>query len=379
MDMVTIARGLADEFRANAAELDRTGEFPKAHYERMREAGYLRGPVPQDLGGLGAGLSETAAAQRQLARGCASTALAVNMHLFQVGAAADGHRAGKPVAPMLKRVADEGIVLASTGAEAIVAGAFTTQTTAKRDGDDHYVLEGRKFFCSQAPGMDVVRVNAVDVETGDICVFAVPATAEGVRVEETWDTTGMRATASHDVVLDNVRVPASAVGARLPADAPVDDPAFTNVIRWFLACVSGVYVGVAEEARDLALAAVGRSGNSRFRDDALTDVMVGQLETSLLTATSVHESVVARLDGMGGTQEALTLAASCKQVVTEAAIAAVDTAVALSGGSAYFRRSPLERLARDVRAARFHPPAAPVSYQIVGARTRRNIEAELVG
>ncbi|GIU90049.1 MAG: hypothetical protein KatS3mg010_1148 [Acidimicrobiia bacterium] len=79
--------------------------------------------MPQDLGGLGAGLAETAAAQRQLARGCASTALAVNMHLFQVGAAADGHRAGKPVAPMLKRVADEGIVLASTGAEAIVAGA----------------------------------------------------------------------------------------------------------------------------------------------------------------------------------------------------------------------------------------------------------------
>ena len=182
----------------------------------MRERGYLRGPVPEELGGLGAGLAETAAAQRALGRGYASTALAVNMHLFQVGVAADGFRAGGPTGPLLERIAKEGIVLGSTGAEAIVAGNWTTPTTAKPDGDDAWIIDGRKFFCSQAPGMDIVRINAADTENGDILVFAVPVNLPGVRIDETWDTTGIRATASHDLVLEHVHVPAAALGVRIP-------------------------------------------------------------------------------------------------------------------------------------------------------------------
>ncbi len=54
-DAVAIAQQLADEFRTRAAEHDRTGEFPTANYDRMREAGYLRALVPSELGGLGAG------------------------------------------------------------------------------------------------------------------------------------------------------------------------------------------------------------------------------------------------------------------------------------------------------------------------------------
>ncbi|GIU90050.1 MAG: hypothetical protein KatS3mg010_1149 [Acidimicrobiia bacterium] len=141
-----------------------------------------------------------------------------------------------------------------------------------------------------------------------------------------------------------------------------------------------MYVGVAEEARDLALATSGRSGNSRFRDDALTDVMVGQLETSLLTATAVHESALARLDGMGRAPRKRSRSRRrASRSSPRRRSPRWTLAVALSGGAAYFRRSPLERLARDVRAARFHPPAAPVSYQIVGARTRRKAAPEVAG
>jgi alkylation response protein AidB-like acyl-CoA dehydrogenase len=369
MNLPTIATELADEFRERAAEHDRTGDFPTENYDRMRERGYLRGPVPEELGGLGAGLAETAAAQRALARGCASTALAVNMHLFQVGAAADGFRSGGPTGPLLERIAREGIVLGSTGAEAIVAGAWTTPTTAKPDGDDAWIIDGRKFFCSQAPAMDIVRINAADAETGDILVFALPVDLPGVRIDETWDTTGMRATASHDLVLEQVRVPASALGGRIPAASPISHPAIANVARWFEPLISGVYLGIAEEARSLAYASLGRGGNSRFRDSALTDVMLGELEAAFLTATSVHDQVCAQLDTPPEDhQRGLALAVLCKQIVTEQAIAVVDKAVELSGGSAFFRRSPIERLARDVRAARFHPPAAPVSYQVAGSR-----------
>lgn len=365
MTMIDIALELRGEFDARAAELDRSGDFPHENYEQLREHGYLRGPVPAELGGLGAGLVETARAQRALGWGCASTALAVNMHHFQVGAAADGFRASGGNEAPLRRVADEGIVLASTGAEAIVAGEWSTATTAVRDGDD-YVVSGHKYFCSQASGMDVVRVNATDSETGEIVVITVPASLPGVEIVETWDTLGMRGTASHDVVFNEVRVPANAVGVRLSAEAPAWDPRFAGVIKWFLSLMSGVYVGIADRAREEALEMVGGGRNSAFRDDALNEMLVGQLEAAHFRADAAHEAGIERVAAASDPVEAMVIAITTKDAAIEASVEVVELATQIAGGRSYFKKSVLERLTRDVRAAAYHPPSEPVSSQMVG-------------
>jgi len=370
-DWTEVARGLADEFRVNAAELDRTAAFPTDHYHRMRETGYLRAGVPVELGGGGASLKTLALSQQALARGCASTALAVNMHVYQVGALADGWRTGAPVEGPLRRVANEGIVLASTASEAVVAGEWTSDTTARRDGEG-YRISGRKVFCSQAPGMDVFRLIATDQDTGAQLICSLPAHAEGVQVIETWDTTGMRATASHDVQLSDVFIPQAAVGGSLTAK-PMEHPAFARSVIWFHCLLSSCYLGLAEEARAEAYRVLASQRRADSRGQTLTDVMIGQLEADFLAARATRDDVVGRLDAnRDDLQAALRETILCKQVVTTLAAAVVDRAVELAGGRAYFRKSPLERLARDVRAARFHPPAAPVSYQMVGERTRQS-------
>ncbi|MGE3908681.1 MAG: acyl-CoA dehydrogenase family protein [Chloroflexota bacterium] len=369
-DWVELARELADEFRPNAAELDRTAAFPTEHYRRMREAGYLRAGVPHELGGGGAGLKTLAHAQQALARGCASTALAVNMHVYQVGALADGWRAGAPMEGPLRRVANEGIVLASTAADAVVAGEWTASTTAQRDGEG-FRLNGRKPFCSQAPGMTVFRLFARDVDTGETLICSIPASAEGVQVIETWDTTGMRATASHDVQLTDVWIPQAAVGGVL-TPKPMEHPAFVRSVVWFHCLLSSAYLGLAEEARAEAYRVLANARRADSRDQALTDVMIGQLEADFLAARATRDDVINRLDqSRDDLQAAIRESILCKQIVTTLAASVVDRAVELAGGRAFYRTSPLERLARDVRAARFHPPAAPVSYQIAGERTRR--------
>jgi alkylation response protein AidB-like acyl-CoA dehydrogenase len=373
---VEIARQLADEFRTRAAEYDRTGEFPTANYDRMRETGYLRALVPSELGGLGAGYLEMARAQQALARGCASTALAVNMHHFQIGFMSDmWHRTGAaPLEKILRRVADEGIVLGSTGAEAIVAGDWKPSTIARREGDG-YRLTGRKFFVSQAPGIDVVRVQALDEETDETLICSVAANLDGVSIIETWDTTGMRATASHDLVLDNVFIPESAVGGKL-GPVPMRGAPMSGVSLWFLALMSSVYLGVAEEARAEAYRALGTGVNSNSRDDVLTNTLIGQMEADYMAAEATRDFVGGRLDRdhedfVAAAKDAILM----KEIVTEKAIAVVDRAVQIAGGRAFYRKSPLERLARDVRAARFHPPAAPVSYQMAGERYRETMAA----
>ncbi len=367
--MTDIARQLREDFDKRATEADLSATLPPENYEDMADSGYLRGLVPAELGGLDADLAEFAQAQRALGWGCASTALAVNMHHFQVGAAAEGYRASGRNEAALRRVADEAIVLGSTAAEAVVAGRWSTPTTATPDGDD-YILSGRKFFFSQSHLVDVVRVNATDARTGEIVVAAVPMSSPGVQVIDTWDTLGMRATASNDLVLDQVRIPASAITVRLSPDAPAWDPAFATVIKWFLTGVTGVYLGIADRAREAAHGAIGSGYNSSHRDQALTDALVGDLEIAHLTAAAAFEHTVDRLKTMSNPIEALPMAIAMKETATTATVTVVDHAVAVVGGRAFHRRSILERLARDVRAARHHPPSDPVAQQMIGLAVR---------
>jgi alkylation response protein AidB-like acyl-CoA dehydrogenase len=376
-DVIAIAQRLADEFRPRAAEYDRSGEFPAQNYERMRDEGYLRALVPTELGGLGATLPEIARAQQALARGCASTALAVNMHQFQIGTSVDAYRSGGPTEPFLRRVAAEGIVVASNGAESIVSGEWQTATTAERRNGS-YVINGRKFFCSQAPGMDVLRFLAHDVETGETLIIGAPAKTPGLKVVDTWDTTGMRATASHDIVFEDMEVPEAAVGARLPADLkePLRSALLPNIARWFLPLGSSVYLGIAEEAREEAYHAIGTGINSANRHQVLTDVLIGEMESAFTTARCVRDQLANELAMPGpDPQKTLATAILCKQIVVPKCVVVVEKAVELAGGRSYFRKSPLERLARDVRAGQFHPPSAPISFQIVGSRSREGRQA----
>src|ERR671915_633900 len=92
-ELVDLAGRLADEFAERAAGHDRDASFPFENYERMREEGYLGLTVPEELGGMGAGLLELILAQERLAAGDGSTALAVNMHVSPIGQLASLWRA----------------------------------------------------------------------------------------------------------------------------------------------------------------------------------------------------------------------------------------------------------------------------------------------
>jgi len=369
-EMTNVAMKLRDEFDGRAVEADLTGSIQKRNFEQMAERGYLRGPVPTELGGLGADIVENATAQRALGWGCGSTALTVNMHLFQVGAAAEAYGlSGANEAP-LRNVANDSIILGSTSAEAVVAGEWDSPTTATRDGDE-YVVNGRKFFFSGSHVTDIVRVNAMDADTGEILVVAIPMQSRGVSIVDTWDTMGMRSTASNDLILEDVRVPLTAIGVRLAADGPAWDPAFSTVIRWFLSGVTGVYLGIADRAREAAYDAIGTGSNSLHRARPLSDAMIGELEIAHFSASSAFECGVRRIAEIADPIEGLAVAIAMKEASTAASVAVVDHASQLAGGRSFHRRSILERLVRDVRAARFHPPSAPVAQQMIGIAQRK--------
>lgn len=353
---VELATRVGRQCVPRSAEHDRENTFVTENYDLLRESGYLRLPVPTELGGLGASLRQVCYAQAELARYCASTALAVNMHLYLtvVNVFRWRHGVANAEGP-LRRIASEGIVLMTSGAS---DGIYPSAKAEKVDGG--FRVTGRKTFCSQAPVANVFATSAVyeDPEKGrTILGLSVPMSAEGVEVVPTWDTMGMRATSSHDVQLTNVQIGEAQVTGRRPW-GQVDLSLRTALVH-FSPLVSSVYYGVAAGARDEAVRLAGgrrRGDGQPIAEDSTMQRQIGLIEHKLRTAWWV---LLGALDELGDEyapdERAVNLVQTAKRYVIDQAVDVVDLAMEAVGGSSYFRRSPLERAYRDVRAARFHP------------------------
>ena len=349
----------------HAADHDRDATFVAEAYAAMRATGYLALAVPSELGGLGATLRQVCYAQAELARHDGSTALAVAMHHYLTLVQAFRHRTGAPDAQaVLRRVAGGGVVIATSGG----SDWLWPTTVALADEDGNLRVSGRKAFCSQAPEATVIATSAVLGEPGDgaeVLHFSVPLSADGLHMEETWDTLGMRGTASNELVLDDVVVPAAAVAGRRPY-GELAGPLVVAALH-FAPVAAATYFGVAAGARDVAVAGVG-AGSRGPRP--LAEVPRVQRQVGLMDAKlrGAWWALLGAVDEMGDdyTPDAGLLAMvmlAKRQVVTEA-VAVVDLAMDTLGGRAYFRRSPLERAHRDVRAGTFHPltPEATLTY-----------------
>ncbi len=357
---VGLAAELGAQFAARATEHDRDNSFVEDNFRALRDSRYTALAVPTELGGLGATLRQVCYAQATLARGCASTALAINMHVFLTLANTYRWINGAAAAEeLLRRVATDGLLLMSSGA---ADGLWPTTTATREDGG--YRVVGRKPFCSEAPIADVLATFAAfdDPQEGRIILgISVERTSPGFRVVETWDTLGMRGTASHDVQLDGVFVPDAQVTSRRPWGHL--DPILRSALIHFALPVAAVYYGIAASARDEAVRCLthrnGADGQA-LATDALLQRTVGQIDARLKTA---WWALLGALDELGEDfhypvdDARLNVCMLAKRCVVLEAQAVVDLAMQAVGGSSYFKRSPLERAYRDVRAGSFHPLA----------------------
>lgn len=344
------ARELVPELAARAAEHDRSGAFVTTAFERLREAGLLTMLVPSELGGGGARHADASAVLAELAHGCPATSLALSMHTHLVAAQLWRHHQGLP-APALAAVA-AGRVLISTGAADWID---SSGESVRVDGG--YRVTARKAPASAAPAGDVLVTSFrwEDAPDGPAVVHAsVPFTAEGVHVEETWDTMGMRATGSHTVVLDDVFVPDAAVALVRPAGQW--HPVWSTVLGAALPVIMASYVGVAERAADRAIDLAARRSE---RPDVAP--LVGRMLTQLTIARDAVRAMIDASDDLrfDNTLEHATGSLTRKTIAADAAIATVRLALEVGGGAAFSVAGGVERLFRDVHGALYHPlPAA---------------------
>ncbi|MDZ7674526.1 MAG: acyl-CoA dehydrogenase family protein [Acidimicrobiales bacterium] len=364
---VPLAREVGRRCAETADVHDRDGTFVAESYEAMRSAGYLGLAVPESLGGGGATMRQVCHAQAELARHCGSSALAVAMHLYNTLVLVARLRNGAAGAEAtLGRIAAGELVVSTSG-----GSDWLWPSTVATEVDGGYSVSGRKVFNSQAPAANVMTTSATIGEPGpgaEVIHFSLPMQDDGVSIVETWDTLGMRGTASHDVLLENVHVPAERVVDRRPWGQM--GKGLHAAAAHFAPVVAAVYWGIAASARDHAverLASKTVDGTMPAADDAGVQREVGLMDTRLRVAWWALEGA---LDDVGeplqpGPETLETLMVAKRECVL-AARDVVDRAMDVAGGGSYFRSSPIERCLRDVRAGSFHPLAPEATLRMVG-------------
>jgi alkylation response protein AidB-like acyl-CoA dehydrogenase len=379
--LVHLAETLARELAARAPQHDREATFPHESVDALKRAGYFTAPIPAEFGGLGVtSVHDCVVASTRLARGDASVAIGVNMHLVIVlnivrrWQAAEGRRA-KAFAASLHAIARDGVIMAAAISE---HGQDLTRPATKATRiDTGWRIDGRKAFCTGSPAATVLHAAVSYTDDDGVERYgyvAVPPDAEGVEIHGDWDALGMRASGSHSVTFAGVELPGAAIRGGFVAG---DAEAYMDrnlVAGLFHASASLGIAEAAAESSTAALATRERAARESLdaaegsEPDARTRILVAENAIELGAARATLSRAAALVDESRA--DLVTLFAqtqAAKAFVSEASARIVDRALAASGGAGYLNGHPLARAYRDVRAGSFmHPLGANRAYDFLG-------------
>ncbi|MFV2087675.1 acyl-CoA dehydrogenase family protein [Micromonospora sp. LOL_021] len=372
-DALAAARRVVPRLAARAGEHDRSGTFPVADFADLRQEQLFGLMVPQRLGGRGAGFADYAEVAYELARGNGATALVFNMHASVTGAlgAVDDNLAeamGLPDEALAAR--DQLLADAAAGAWYAVAmsergaGSRLSQlSTVYHPVDGGYQIKGAKAFCSgagHASGYLVAARHADDQSV--VSQFLVPADTPGLRVEQSWDSLGMRATCSHDLHLDVTVDQRSLLGG-------VEGLALVVaqlMPHWMVASYAAVYAGVARAAVDAAVEHLTERGLTHL---PAVRARVGRADAAAAAALLTVREAARRVDADPGDPATNQWVWRAKLVAGNTAAEVASSMLEAAGTSATRRGHPLERLYRDARCGALHPPTSDVCADWLGVAT----------
>lgn len=358
---------LSREFAKTAPKHDQDNSFPHDHIDALRKCGYVTWTVPKQYGGTGITLYEMLLHQEQIARGDGSTALAIGWHVgMMLNLYATGALPEDVYREICESVLERGSLINACASEPATGspsrGGRPETTAVPTDGG--YIINGRKNFSTLSPELDWILVTAGIANSTQIGEFLVQG--KDVQIEETWNVLGMRATGSHDIILENVFVPEHHLVARL--EPGTKSKRNSDGGGWMLH-VPATYLGVALNARDFAAKYAGTyQPNSLPHPISKVDHIqnkLGQMELKLLSARTMMYDMARRWDEATPDERPRLRPqmGAVKTLATNSAVEVVDLAMRVVGARSLSRDLPLERLYRDVRAGLHNPPMDDITYK----------------
>ncbi|MCX4733040.1 acyl-CoA dehydrogenase family protein [Streptomyces sp. NBC_01363] len=355
---------VAREIAPHVVEWDRAENVDKSIVKKLGSVGFLGLTVPEEYGGSGGDHLAYCLVTEELGRGDSSVRgiVSVSLGLVTKTIAAWGDEEQKrhwlPRLAAGEAIGCFGLTEPGTGSD---AGNLTTR--AVRDGD-YYVINGSKMFITNGTWADVVLLFARTDDTPGhrgISAFLVPTDTPGLGRRTIHGKLGLRGQATAEVILEGVRVPASAL---LGPEGKGFSIAMSALAKGRMSVAAGC-VGIAQAALD---AAVGYAGE---REQFGKSIASHQLVQELISDISVDVDAARLLtwrvaDLVDRGEDFATAASKAKLFASEAAVRAANNALQVFGGYGYIDEYPVGKLLRDARVMTLYEGTSQIQKLIIG-------------
>ncbi len=348
-----------------ASLIDEEATIPTVLIDSMKASGFTSLPIPEDAGGRDLSLYELVLIQEELGKGEGAAALSIGWHLGILKDLNDRRPWDDDVYKKLCRDVLNGSLINRAQTEEETGdptrGGLPATIATRVEGG--YKLTGKKTFTTLSEHLDQVIVKAT--YQGVPADFLVQMNQDGITIDRTWDTLGMRGTRSDDLILEDVFVPDRALLETYDKERKT-----SSLPPAWLLHIPAVYLGIAESARQEALSFVA-SYQPNSLDIPLKDVphiqdKFGRISLALLTARHFIYSVAEKWDDYP--EERMSMQGqlfAAKHQAVKAALEVVDLSMRIVGGRSLMRKNTLERLYRDVRAGLHNPPNDELTLQVL--------------
>lgn len=358
MNMKEELRTLIPMFQTREPALDQLNSFPFDNIEDLKEIGYTKAMMREN-GGMS--LLDFVQCQELIAKGCGATALSIGWHTGILMEYAEHEHWNSAITDFLKDEVNKGKLMNAAASERnagspLRGAAFKTNAVLD---DGEYVINGEKTFTSAAPVLDYFFVSASIQGTEESAVFLVPADSKGISIRETWDSVAMRGTASHDLVIENVRIPLDYIVEKLDGSKRLRR-------NGSLLHIPACYIGIAGAARDYAVEFAANytpaSLDQPIGTLPVTEQLIGEMEMKLMAAQQFLYRT-AELYDHAPDEPIKPQMAAAKSFVTNTAIDVTDMAMRLVGARSLSEKNPLHRYWQNVRAGLHNPPMDDIAYR----------------
>ncbi|MGP3751454.1 acyl-CoA dehydrogenase family protein [Streptomyces sp. IBSNAI001] len=362
-------RQLAEDFVAreitpHVVEWDRAESVDKSIVKKLGALGFLGLTVPEEYGGSGGDHLAYCLVTEELGRGDSSVRgiVSVSLGLVAKTIASWGSEEQKqqwlPGLTSGEAIGCFGLTEPGTGSD---AGNLTTR--AVRDGED-YVINGSKMFITNGTWADVVllfaRTNDTPGHRG-VSAFLVPADTPGLTRRTVHGKLGLRGQATAELVLEDVRVPASAL---MGPEGKGFSIAMSALAKGRMSVAAGC-VGIAQAALDAAVRYAGE--REQFGKSIASYQLVQELISDISVDVDAARMLTWRVaDLIDRGQDFATAASTAKLFASEAAVRAANNALQVFGGYGYIDEYPVGKLVRDARVMTLYEGTSQIQKLIIG-------------
>ena len=337
----------------HAARCDREQAFPQESWEACREMDLPALWVPEAYAGAGADMVTQAIAIEELARGCASTSVTIlisKLAMLPIMNFASEEIKQQYLPRMASGEIQGSYCLSEADAGSDVA---SMRCRAERDGDD-YVLNGSKYWITNAGVSDTYTVfasTALDLKSRGITCFLVEK-EWGVEFPKFEDKLGLRASPTGEVVLNNVRVPAS---HRIGEEGEGFKIAMHTLAR-SRPTIGAQAVGISQGAIDFAgNYMLGRKAfGAPISDFQGLRFMLADMAIRNEAARALVYAACATIDAGDPDGQLAYLGAAAKSFASDTAMSVTTDAVQLLGGYGFTKEFPVERFMRDAKITQIY-------------------------